>query len=315
MSDPHSDLFDLPALFRAAAHGPDTREARRLSRAASKGSLVRVHTGVYCLAAEWEGLDDADRHRLRLRAAVPALGGRLVVSHGSALALHGLPTLGDWPDRVHVTDPEHANGHSERFVVKHGGPLDPADTVVVDGIRTTSILRTLTDVARTARFSSAVVSTDAALRREGVTAEGLRALLTKQCRRHGSAAAARVVDFASALSDSPGESWCRCRMRELGAPTPVLQHRFPELRGRVGPVDFWFADQGVVVEFDGDVKYLDARFRGGLSAEQVVLNERRRERGLLRLDDVRDVVRVDWRDLVEPWRLRRLLVAAGVPVR
>lgn len=308
-------LTDLPPLFSASAHGADTRETRRLSRGAARGTLVLVHPGVYARASDWDELASHDRHRLRLRAAMPSVADGLVVSHRSALAPHGLPTLGGWPRRVHVTDPTRPNGHTERFVVRHGGPLPPEHVEVVDGLVVTTAARTVVDVARTASFASAVVSVDAALRRPGVDAASLTRILASQQRRHGSAAARRVLDFASARSDSPGESWCRCRLRELGAPSPVLQKVFEHHGEEIGPVDFWFERHGVVVEFDGDIKYLDPEYRGGLSADQVMLKERRRERRLLALPEVRDVVRVDWRDLVQPWRLRRLLVDAAVPVK
>ena len=200
-------------------------------------------------------------------------------------------------------------------VVTHGGPLPPEDVESVDGVAVTSVARTIVDIARTEPLAVAVASADAALRMPGVTAGSLLAVLDAQSGRRGVAAGRRALEFASPLSDSVGESWCRCRLSELGAPTPELQKVFRGHAGKVGPVDFWFAEQGVVVEFDGDVKYLDERYSNGLSASEIVLKERRRERRLLALPEVHDVVRVDWRDLVQPWRLRRLLVGADVPVR
>ncbi len=312
--DSAATLPGLPSLFRADAFGTDSRETRRLSRGAARGALVVVHPGVYARAADWAALGERDRHRLRVQGAVGSLSARLVVSHGSAAAMHGLRVLGSMPDRVHVTDPARSRSQSWSRVMKHAGPLDDEDVDRVDGILVTSLARTLVDVALTAAFADAVVSLDSGLRRPGVTRADLRARLARRSAR-ARVAAQRAVEFASPLSHSGGESWCRCRLAELGAPDPVLQHVFRDSLGEVGPVDFWFADAGVVVEFDGDMKYLDERYSGGLSASEVVLKERRRERRLLALPEVRDVVRADWRDLAEPWRLRRLIVGAGVVVR
>lgn len=94
----------------------------------------------------------------------------------------------------------------------------------------------------------------------------------------------------------------------------MLQKEFRDAHGFVGRVDFWFEREGVVLEFDGDQKYLVDRYSRGRTASQIVLDERKRERRLLALPEVHDVVRVQWRDLVDPWRLRILLVSAGVPV-
>jgi hypothetical protein len=312
--DSAADLPALPSLFRADAFGTDSRETRRLSRGAARGALVVVHPGVYARASEWAAAGERDRHRLRVRGAAGSLSSRLVVSHGSAALMHGLRVLGSSPDRVHVTDPARSHSQAWSHVMKHAGPLDEEDVERVDGILVTSLARTLVDVALTQGFAEAVVTIDSGLRRPGVTRDDLLGRLARRAAR-ARTSARRAIEFASPLSDSGGESWCRCRLAELGAPVPLLQHVFHDGLGAVGPVDFWFSDAGVVVEFDGDMKYLDERYSGGLSASEIVLKERRRERRLLALPEVREVVRADWRDLVEGWRLRRLIVAAGVPVR
>ncbi|MCU1528990.1 MAG: hypothetical protein JWP75_2753 [Frondihabitans sp.] len=216
---------------------------------------------------------------------------------------------------MHATDPERLRGQSWNGVVVHAGPIGGGDVELIDGLRVTTIERTAVDVALTAPFAAAVATIDATLRRPGVSSPALLAALAASPHARGRVAARRALEFASPRSDSAGESWCRCRLLELGAPSPELQRIFSDSLGDIGAVDFWFAEYGVVIEFDGDIKYLNERYRNGRSASRVVLDERRRERRLLALPEVRTVVRVDWRDLVEPWRLRRLLVEAGVPVR
>lgn len=309
----HSD--DLPPLLRAGPHPSRSRSTRALQRAAASGALVVVRPGVFVEADEWERLDLTQRYRLRVTAAVPSLSSRLVVSHESALALHGGSLLVPWPPEVHFTDPERTRAQAWPGVVKHAGPLPSCQVQSAGGASVTSPARTCVDLALGSPFEVAVACLDESLRRSSVTRQQLLQLLDERPRARGRASAARAIAFASALSDSGGESWCRCRLLELGAPCPTQQVEFRDARGLIGRVDFFFEREGVVLEFDGDQKYLNRRYAKGRSSSHVLLDERKRERRLLALPQVRDVVRVEWRDLVDPWRLRSLLVAARVPVR
>ncbi|RKR73586.1 hypothetical protein [Frondihabitans australicus] len=308
-------LPPLPALFRASVHGPDSRETRRISRGAASADFVIVHPGVGVRSVDWAGLRPRERHRLHVRAAAGSLRPRLVASHRSAAAIHGLRMLGPWPKRVHFIDPLRTSDQAWSRVVKHAGPLDDCEIEVVDGVRVTTLARTLVDLALTERFAGAVIPLDGGLRRAGVSTESLLDLVAARAVARGVSAARAAIEFASPQSDSGGESWCRCRLLELGAPTPELQHVFGHGCDRVGPVDFWWEKQGVVLEFDGVQKYLDERFRNGLSADEVVVHERRRERRILARPEVRDVRRAEWGDVVDIRRLRRQLVEAGVPVK
>ncbi|BDZ51924.1 hypothetical protein GCM10025867_41650 [Frondihabitans sucicola] len=275
-----------------------------------------MRSGAFVERSAWEALDGTQRYRLLVRAAVPSLGARLVVSHESALALHGRSLLRAWPADVHVTDARRERGQAWAGVVKHAAALTPDDLVVIDGTMATSLTRTCVDIALTRGFDVAVACADECLRRTPTSTPLLLAKLAERPHARGRiAAAAAALSFASGLSDSGGESWCRCRLHELGAPVPVLQQSFWDRQGRIGSVDFWFEEHGVIVEFDGDQKYLASRYANGRSASEVVLHERRRERRLLAVPAVRTVVRVDWSDLVAPWRLRVLLVDSGLPVR
>lgn len=84
--------------------------------------------------------------------------------------------------------------------------------------------------------------------------------------------------------------------------------------GLIGFADFTWRLDKVSLEFDGKIKYLDARYRQGLSADQIVVLEKLREDRLRALGH--RVIRAVWKDLVDPARLLRLLTDAGlVPVR
>lgn len=277
------------------------------------GTLVRLRPGAYLDAAAFDALRPEARHRLRVRAAGAALGARLAFSHLSAAAVHGLPLLFGEPDAVHVTDSQRVRGQRWSGVVKHPGPLDENDVVTVDGVRVTTVARTCIDVAAVADFASALAVVDAALHGSLVSRASLERQLADRGGRRGSASAARVAAIASERSDSAGESYARALLLTARAPEPELQHVFVDARGRIGPVDFWWERWGIVLEFDGDVKYQRPEYLRGRSAAQVALDERKRERRILALPQVRAVVRADWRDLRTEWRLQSMLAAEGLP--
>jgi len=119
---------------------------------ASTGKLVPVIKGVYALPGA------RLRYRGRCRAATGTVSERVVISHGSALALHGL--IRD-PDVVHMTgesgvfrDEGRRRWRSENFgfkVVRHETrSLPPEHLTTVAGIRVTCVERALRDYASTA---------------------------------------------------------------------------------------------------------------------------------------------------------------------
>lgn len=262
----------------------------------------------------WSHLGFDDRYRARIRAATVKIDPRHVVSHVSALAVHEVSHLRHWPRQVHVTDPDGGRGQIRDDLVKHSGPLSEFETEVIGGTRVTTAARTCIDVARTSSFEVAVAAIDEFLHVGAVTLPDLVSAFERCAFQRGRLAVQRALCFATEQSDSAGESWCRCVLHELGAPAPELQKEFRDARGRIAFVDFWFETSGVVVEFDGDQKYLQQRYGNGRTTSQIILDERKRERRLLALPEVREVVRVEWNDLDRAWHLRSMLAAAGVPL-
>ena len=105
---------------------------------AQRGNWVRIDRGLYQLFAWPAGAHD-DLIRWTLWA-----GGRAVVSHQSALDVHGIGEFN--PARVHLTAPR---GFSKRSVgvVIHTAALDRADIQEHEGFRVTTPVRSLVDVA------------------------------------------------------------------------------------------------------------------------------------------------------------------------
>lgn len=292
---------------------------RDLAAAIHRGEVTRVARGVYRVTATIDNdpqRRDDDEFLARVRAAELVAPGALTFAGVAAAAVWGLPRIGPWPDRVPVlsrrADGGRSNGSLKRTYVGY-----PADEVTRDGIRVTSLARTVADVARTESLECAVAMADRALRGMAgehgwprITREAVHAELDSLGRVPGIAAARGVLGFATGLAESPGESVSRVVIRRLGLTAPVLQQRFDDEAGLVGVVDFWWPQYGVVGEFDGVGKYVRDEFTRGRAAADVVIAEKVRE-DRLRACGPR-VVRWGWRDLASPADLGTRLRAAGV---
>ncbi|MFE7203567.1 hypothetical protein ACFU8R_25195 [Pseudonocardia alni] len=273
-----------------------TTEAE-IRAALRNGRWTGIGPGVYLETGDERLRFASTRHATLVEATVPSLAPGAVVSGPSAAVRHGLPVWGVPLATVHVTRDGASGGRGGPRLRVHASSL-PADEVVdVRGIPTTSVARTVVDVARTAPFETAVAVADAALHRHLVTPDQLRDAVLAACGRHGVGRARAVVAFADARADGPGESRSRVRMARLHVARPVLQHPVLDERGhRIGVVDFWWPDHGVVGEFDGLGKYGRSR-RPGESAADAVVREKRREDALRARPGVRTVVRWAWEEL------------------
>lgn len=255
-----------------------------------------------------------ERHLVGLRAGAPFIAEPAVVSHESACALLGIPIVGEWPDRVHLVDPTTGTTRVSAHFVRHGVRRRPVAAVLdALGFRTTDGARTAVDIAARRSMGVALPVVDHVLRTGLATPRALRREVERLV--IGQTKARAVVDMGSALSGSPAESLCRVRFRQLGTPEPVQQHEFRRPGEPPAIVDFWFPDQGVVVEVDGRGKYEDAGMLGGASTADAHWREKRREDFMRSFPEVRFVLRLTWRDLMHPERVRDALRRAGVPCR
>jgi hypothetical protein len=103
------------------------------------GRLIRIHTGVYAV-----GHARLTPNGRRL-AAVIALGPAAVLSHRSAAALHGIRSTNRGAHDVTV--PGGSRRHRRGITVHASATLTAADIEVIEGIRVTTIARTLLDLA------------------------------------------------------------------------------------------------------------------------------------------------------------------------
>lgn len=280
----------------------DRGERSAVYRALASGSMQRLHPGVHIDAGLLAALGADDRYRLRVHAVRARLRGVDVISHWSAAALWGLPCVDGWPSEVHSTVPMSSLLTSTRTLRRHRTSRAMGETSHRDGLPVTTLARTVVDIAATNPFATAVAVADAALfsvARNGRAAGAARSLgvqflaeLDGLGSGPGSARARRVIEFADARADRPGESLSRATMHVLGAPAPVLQYPVVGASGRTWHTDFGWPEVGAVAEFDGRAKYTDPVYLGGRTPAEVVYEEKRRE------DDIRASVRAfgrwDW---------------------
>ncbi|PZE95811.1 hypothetical protein DEI95_00185 [Curtobacterium sp. MCBD17_008] len=302
-------------IIRGGTADPTGRRGADLVAAADRGVLVRLAPGRYVEAERWRAADPRTRHLARIDAIDDRIAQRLVVSHVSAVALHGLPWSGELPEVVDVIDPHRETAQSLRLLRKHPGKGRATRVVrTPSGRAVTDLLTTVVDIALTQELRRSVPVLDVALQR-GTDRAALQAELSSRSAVHGRDRARFAIAFADQRTGSVGESIARVALDEVGAPRPRLQVDFQDRAGFVARVDFWFPDQGIVLEFDGAAKYWDPALRAaGLTAEDVLVQEKRREDRLRLVPEVRRVGRFGWAETQDTSLLRALLVGLGLPL-
>lgn len=312
-------MDDTPRLILMSEIDEVVDSRRQYAREAARGGKVRVARGAYLDAGVWQAADARTRYLLGIRAAASSRGASSVVSHWSAAAIHGVPFLGGWPQKVHFTRDSRVRSHSSGAVNYHYLPLGEGDVVEIGGLEVTSIARTLVDLAVSDSFLSSVTALDSArhVDRRGrtqplTTLEEVEGRFEARLPIRAHSKALRSIGFSVTDSDSPLESVSRVNMHRIGCPKPVLQQRFDDYRGLIGFSEFYWEEFALVGEADGKSKYTNPRYRRGRSLEQVLLDEKERADRIRALGP--DISRWGWATAIEPEKLRRHLVAAGLPM-
>ncbi len=274
-------------------------DRKGMDSALRSGQLVRLRRGV---VMPTESLAPWELHRRRVDAAALAINRGTYFAFQSAAILHGLPVR--IVDALPVQVVRTMGGRHTRNRLLQATPaiLDDDDADLIDGLPTTSLRRTVTDLARRLSFPDAVAVVDAALRR-GVEREDLATPSG-----YGHARAAQAVAFGDPASESFGESHSRARMRLANIPIPQLQVDQFTAGGRfLGRPDFDWGD-GIIGEYDGGSKY-DGTY--GDDPRAVIEAEKQRQQAFV--DEGYCVVRWCWKDLQSPGlvesRIRRALAA------
>ena len=325
-------LIDTAAILRTGA------TTDNLHRAFKAGKLVRIRRGFYVSTEDWLRALPSERFAWTTTAVARSVKGAVLCGQTAAVA-SGLPTLGTPPCvELATTLPGRSGVRTSPLLVLGGNGtaqevrrsrsyplryrLVPGfEAVQLGEFLCTGPIQTTVDVLGSAELSQALVLADGAARKllpDGAAdhgagllsvpgiATGIAALPSAAARRR----AERVAALASPLPESVGESYSRAVFEFLGIEQPVLQQVFRDGAGFIGRSDFWWPSQGVVGEFDGKGKYVQAALRDGITADEAVYREKLREDRIRALGH--GFVRWRWADLTDPTRLRRKLLAAGL---
>jgi len=274
-------------LFTTAAARQMGHDERSLHRLVARGEIEHLARGLYARPAP--DLTPGEAH-LRL-----ARGGLLLypdasLSHVSAVLAHGLPVFGAPLGRATLVRPVEKEVLTQAFVIRPDGQAT-CDTEAGPAVVPATALVQLT---LDSGVLSGVVAADNALHSGLLQPEDLDQAAARVVGWPRSGRVRSLLTLVDARSESVGESRLRVHLAALGIPVipqVVIRDRSGDFVARV---DLWVEGTGVVVEFDGRVKYTD----GGPEA---LFAEKRREDRLRRLGYV--VVRVTWSDLGRPDRV------------
>lgn len=304
----------LDAFLRTHHHAITTAEAasiglnREVVRGlVQRGVLTRVARGAYVQTSVLIGAEHEDeKHRLRARALLRSRPEAWAASHQTAVLLWGLPLPQAPLARLHVchTRPTGTSRRRETYSV-HLCPR-PAEFRQVDTLLVQPPAAALVGAALQTPRASAVAAIDAALRLELVTATELDRALADAARVPRVAGARLAVALADGRSESPGESLLRLVLADLGF-TAVPQYLIRDGEVVIARVDFYLPTLGVVLEFDGRLKYA-----GGQGA-RALTSEKTREDRIRALGY--GVGRVTWGDLRQPEAVRRCVLTAARSAR
>ena len=299
-----------PQIRLAREHSQaDLRAARRA------GEIERVRRGAYRELAPTPGpaVHAAHDERLRALARIHAVDRQLrsphVFSHVSAALLWGL-ALWTTPAVTHLYQPYRAGASAAADLARHRGTLE--QHVLIGGIPATDLTRTVVDCLTTLHPLDGLVLADSALR-HALDRNTARLQVEARTRRNGRARALLLLDLADAGAESPWESWARYTALRLGLPRPVTQHPVVTRLGTFR-VDVAWPEHGVLLEFDGLVKYQDGVLTSGYSGTRALVDEKRREDAIVEATGAR-LLRLTSRDATRPKELARRLEAAFAPTQ
>jgi very-short-patch-repair endonuclease len=288
---------ELIQKLAATQHGVVARRQLRKHGISSSVERSRVRRGIL-LPRGPQALVVAGSPRTwqqQLMIALIDAGPSAAVSHESAATLHGLP--GYWPGPIEISRPRRAERGAPTVGEVHESRFLPEYHItVLDGLRVTTVPRTLFDLAgvRGARFERTKRAVENAVSHNAAVLPSLRRMLRElaKCGRPGIADMREIVrgwedDYV------PPASGLEARAIAVLEEAGIVADRQVDLGGEnwIGRVDLRVQGAPVVVEVDSVVHHTSPSDRE---------RDRRRDEQLAELGIT--VVRVTEEDVfVRPW--------------
>jgi hypothetical protein len=219
-----------------------------ISRRLASGAWARLHPGVYAVAAT------PVTRELELWAALLAAGPQAVLSHESALLVHGAEDLPPTP--ITLTNPHGLHHRLDGVIVHQIDDLAPRHRKMVEGMPISKPARSVVEVAATCGVATVGRVADDLVRAGRTSYAAIATVLADVARpgKPGVETVAAVLDARTGGYVPPASELERLLFATLeagGLPAPVRQARLPG-RGPVsGLVDGAYLDARIVLEADG----------------------------------------------------------------
>jgi hypothetical protein len=221
---------------------------RQIERRVDNGSFERVHLGVMRL------LGAPESYAQRLVAGYLAIGPEAAASHRAAACVHELLRYGDPP--VEVTTIRRRSPEVSGVVVHRLMDLHQRWVVEIDGVRVTTVARTLVDLGAVASRRTVEAALDRAAGRKLVTYREVRDAMLAVARqgRRGVGTIRSLLDARIDEVIPAGVFSARMAtvLRGTGLPRAVPEYTvLDEHGGFVAVVDFAYPEKRLAIEVDG----------------------------------------------------------------
>lgn len=272
-----------------------------LKRSVDAGRLSRPFRGVYAP----RGLESGPT---RIRSAAVHAGPESTVVAGSAAAIHGLAGVPQgWVPQLAL--PPGLERRQRGGIDLHFWDIPESDITIVDGLRVTSLTRTVADVCRLLPRFSAVACLDSALVQGLLRLDDLDSVRDLMARRRNCVAGRRHLAAGRPGAQSPLETRVRLRADDAGLPPDQLQVPVHSRSGALlgyGDIGYRLPGGGwLIVEADG---------RSVHERPEALLHDRRRQNAFLGVPGV-TMIRFTWDDARHaayiPGVLRPILLRSG----
>jgi hypothetical protein len=240
-----------------------------IARRLDSGLWIRVAPGVFLVAGSPETWQQ------ELWIARLWAGEKGALCGETAALLHGLDGIHGRP--VEVLLNRRTRAPSGRFAVRYSRRWDPADVVKIDGLRATSVERTLLDLAARSRPWTAEIAFDSAVREGRTTVERIDEYIEEEA-GSGCDGTARMRSIIEARRAGDGPQSALETRLDAVLTTPVVPpfERQYEVRladGEPAKIDFAWPPARVGAEGDGKRSHTGAFYRQRDLARQNALAE------------------------------------------
>lgn len=311
------DLLDESERLQICASSTERRILDKLKRRAESGYLCCPISHLYVRSSYWSSLNKADAH-LHLVRSLARLHPQWIFSYSSAALLHGLDVSYKILDTVHImtsveSHSRDAQGIRHHFM--HSGLSNEVQSI--DGIRVTTLPRTVFDCSRYFPFELSLGIVDSALRNSALTPFYLLVFCDGKKKFRGVREARTAISYGNDLSENGGESFARARMISMGFAAPQLQKEFTDhiTKQRYRADYVWTRSDGTTLigEYHGMQKYIDPSMTKGKSLMKILSAETKR-RSRISVNNT-EVLDFDYEDVSNWHHFLRLLEQYRVPKR